>query len=59
MNLWGFPGISDGKEFACNSGRPRFYPWVWKIPLEKRMATQSSILALRNPWTEETEVSME
>ena len=59
MNLRGFPGISDGKEFACNEGRPRFNPCVWKIPLEKRMATQSSILAWRNPWTEETGRSVE
>ena len=34
-------------------GRPRFNPWVRKIPLEKKMATHSSILAWRIPWTEE------
>ena len=29
----GFPGGSDGKESACNEyGRPRFNPWVGKIP---------------------------
>jgi len=28
-------------------------PWVGKIPLEKEMATHSSILAWRIPWTEE------
>jgi len=27
-----FPGGSDGKESACNTGRPRFHPWVRKIP---------------------------
>ena len=32
---------------------PGFDPWVRKIPLEKRMATHSSILAWRIPWTEE------
>ena len=32
---------------------PRFSPWVRKIPLEKGMATHSSILAWRIPWTEE------
>ena len=26
---------------------------VWEDPLEKEMATHSSILAWRNPWTEE------
>ena len=31
----------------------RFDPWVGKIPLEKGMATHSSILAWRIPWTEE------
>ena len=33
--------------------RPRFSPWVGKNPLEKGMATHSSILACRIPWTEE------
>ena len=33
--------------------RPGFDPCVGKIPLEKGMATQSSILAWRSPWTEE------
>ena len=30
-----------------------FNPWVRKNPLEKIMATHSSILAWRIPWTEE------
>ena len=47
----GFPGGSDGKESA-----------VWETgvqslgledPLEKEMATYSSILAWKIPWTEE------
>ena len=29
-----------------------FDPWVGKNPLENRMATHSSILAWRIPWTE-------
>ena len=33
--------------------RPGFDPWVWKIPLEKGMATHSSILVLEIPWTED------
>ena len=40
----GFPGTSGGKESACNVG-----DWVqslgWEDPLEKGMATHSSILA--------------
>ena len=39
----GFPGGSDGKE--CAPGR--------EDPLEKEMATHSSILGWRIPWTEE------
>ena len=30
--IWGFPGGSDGKESACQCRRPRFNPWVGKIP---------------------------
>ena len=36
---------------------PGFNPWVWYLgwedPLEKKMATPSSVLAWRIPWTEE------
>ena len=52
-NSLGFPGGSKGKESACNAGDLRFDPWVGKIPLEKGMATHSSILAWRIPWTGE------
>ena len=48
----GFPGGSEGKESACNAET-----WVqslgWEDPLEKEMATHSSILAWKIPWTEE------
>ena len=47
-----FPDGSDGKESACNAGVPGSIPGL-EIPLEKRMATHSSILAWRIPWTEE------
>jgi len=30
----GFPG-SDGKKSTCQCRRPRFNPWVWKIPWRK------------------------
>ena len=49
----GFPGGSDGEESTLQCGRPRFNPWVGKIPLEEGMAAHSSILAWRTPWTEE------
>ena len=46
-----FLGGSDGKESACNAA------WVrslgWEDPLEKGMASHSSILAWEIPWTEE------
>ena len=45
--------LSDGIQSACNAGDP----WVQSLgqedPLEKGMATHSSILAWRIPWIEE------
>ena len=49
-------GGTSGKEPTCRCSRHRrhrFNPWVGKIPLEEGMATHSSILAWRIPWTEE------
>ena len=47
-----FLGGSDSKESACKAGDP-----IWSLcledTLEKGMATYSSILAWRIPWTEE------
>ena len=37
---------------ACNAGDLGSIPG-WEDPLEKKMATHSSILAGRIPWTEE------
>jgi len=48
----GFPGGSDSKESAHNVGDLSLIPGR-EAPLEKRMATHSSILAWRIPWTEE------
>ena len=47
-----FPGGSDGKEFACNSGDLGLIPGS-EDPLEKGMATHSSIIAWRISRTEE------
>ena len=47
-----FPDGSDGKETSCNAGDLGL-TMVEKDPMEKGMATHSSILALRIPWTEE------
>ena len=56
MHCYGFPGGASGKEPTWQCRRYKrcgFNPWVGKIPLEKDMATHSSILAWRIPWTEE------
>ena len=47
---WGFPGGSNGKESTCNA---EFDPWVGKMLQRREMATYSSILTWRIPWTEE------
>ena len=49
---WDFPGSSDGLEFACNVGDPGLIPGLGD-PLEMEMATHSSILSWKIPWTEE------
>ena len=49
----GFSYDSDSQESSCSAWKT----WVWYLgeedPLEKRMATHSSILACRIPWTQE------
>ena len=53
--LWGwkgFPGGSEVKASACNVGDLGLIP-DQADPLEKEMATHSSTLACRIPWTEE------
>ena len=47
-----FPGDSDGKASACNAGDPGSISGSEDL-LEKEMATHSSILAWKIPWTEE------
>jgi len=48
----GFPGGSAVRIcLLCRRGG--FDPWVAEIPLEKGMATHSSVLAWEIPWTEE------
>ena len=46
----GFPGSSNGKESACNAGDQGSIPGISREdPLEKGMATHSSVLAWRIP----------
>ena len=51
--IWGFPGGSDSKEAAVNA-EDRVRSLGREDPLEKTMATHSSILSWRIPWIEET-----
>ena len=51
----GLPRCHSGEKSICQCRRQkrhRFDPWVGKIPLEEEMATHSSILAWKFPWTE-------
>ena len=47
-----FSGGSDSKESACNAGALGSIPGLGRF-LEKVMATHSSTLAWKIPWTEE------
>ena len=53
--IWAFPSGSAGKNPDCQCRRHEM--WVWSLieedPLEEDMASHSSILAWRIPWTEE------
>ena len=50
--LWAFLGGSVGKESVSKAADPSLIPRLGRS-LEKEMATHSSILAWRIPWTEE------
>ena len=52
----GLPRWLSGKDSACNAGDAGDMsdPWSQEDPLEERMATHSSILAGKIPWTEES-----
>ena len=51
----GIPWWFRDKEFTCNGGDAghRFQSLGWEDPLEKEMATHSSTLVWKIPWTEE------
>ena len=50
----GFPGGASGKDPDCQCRRQEMgvQSLGWEDPLEKEMATHSTILAWRIPWTE-------
>ena len=54
----GFPAGSDGKESACNVGDLGL-TLGREDPLEKELATHSSILAWRISWTEEQSMGLQ
>ena len=47
-----YPGGSDDKSSGLQCGRPRIWSLGWEDLLEKEMATHSSTLAWKMPWTE-------
>ena len=49
----GFPGGASGKEPVCQKERMWVHSLCGEDPLEKEIATPSSILAWEIPWTEE------
>ena len=54
MNFSGFPGGSDGQESALTAVQEaRVQSLAQEDLLDKEMATHSSILAWKIPWTEE------
>ena len=55
MCIQGLPQWLRGKEPTCNAGDREIQvrSLGWEYPLEKSMATHSSVLAWRIPWTEE------
>ena len=55
LYLWGFPGGTSGKESPASAGDIRDMGSILGLedPLKEEMATHSSILAWRIPWTEE------
>ena len=54
VSCWVFPGGSDGKESTCNVGDLGSIPGWGRSTGGEGMATPSSILAGRIPWTEES-----
>ena len=54
MILSGLPSAASGKESICQLRRRRVRSLGREDPLEEDIATHSSILAWRIPWTEES-----
>ena len=50
----GLSGGSDSTESACNPGDPGLIPGLGRSPGSGGLATHSSMVAWRTPWTEES-----
>ena len=48
--LWGFPGGSDGKRICLKCRRPRFSPWVRKLPCRRGWPPAPVFLPGEFPW---------
>ena len=55
LAVFGLSQWLSGKESTCSAGATGGWGLIpgWEDPLEEGMATHSSILAWRIPWTEE------
>ena len=53
LAILGFPGGASVKEPTCQCRRREGWSLGWEDPLEEGMASHSSILVWRIPWTEE------
>ena len=53
--MWGFPSDSGEKNLPAEQKmiETQVRSLGWEDPLEERMATHSSVLSWRIPWTEE------
>ena len=51
--IWDFPGVSNGKKNLPAMWETQVRSLGWEDTLEKEMATHSSMLAWKIPWTEE------
>ena len=54
LNIFPFPGSSDGKESARHAGDPSLIPGSGRFPGEERNGNPLGMLAWRTPWTEES-----
>jgi len=52
MSTWGFPGGSDGKESAYNTGDPSLIPGSGRFPWRRAWQPIPVFLSGKSPWTD-------